>query len=101
MTISTRKAYNSAMLMVRTLKLSRDVGRAHQQMILRANVKVPRTFSTKKLDNLAMLGYRTLRLRRDGGRGGGGGGITIYPLFFFKKCGDNHYLQCCKGRNSL
>ena len=66
MTFSTRKAYNSAMLMVRTLKLSRDVG-PHQQMILRANVKVTRTFSTKKLDNLAMLRDRTLKLRRDVG----------------------------------
>ena len=26
MTFSTKKAYNSAMLMVRTLKISRDVG---------------------------------------------------------------------------
>ena len=60
MTFSTRKAYNSEMLMVMTLKLSRDVG-PRQQMILRANVKVTRTFSTKKLDNSAMLGDRTLR----------------------------------------
>ena len=63
MTFSTKKAYNSAMLMVRTLKLSRAVG-PHQQMILRAKVKVTRT---KKIDNLAMLGNRTLKLRRDVG----------------------------------
>ena len=43
---STKKAYNSAMLMVRTLKLSRDVG-PHQWMVLRAKVKVTRTFNTK------------------------------------------------------
>ena len=36
-------------------------------MVLRANVKVTRTFSTKKLDYLAMLGDRTLKLRRDVG----------------------------------
>ena len=30
-------------------------------MILRAKVKVTRTFSTKKLDNLAMLRARTLK----------------------------------------
>ena len=37
-------------------------------MILRANVKVTRTFSTKKLDiNVAMLGDRTFKLRRDVG----------------------------------
>ena len=36
-------------------------------MILRANVKVTRTFSTRKLDNLAMLGARSLKLRRDVG----------------------------------
>ena len=34
-------------------------------MILRAKVKVIRTFSTKTLDNLAILGARTLKLRRD------------------------------------
>ena len=64
MTFSTKKSYNSAMLMVRTLKLSRDVG-PHQEMFLRARVKVTKTFSTKKLDNLVMLGARTLKLRRD------------------------------------
>ena len=36
-------------------------------MIVRAKVKVTRTFSTKMLDNLAMLGDMTLRLRRDVG----------------------------------
>ena len=66
MAFSTKKAYNSAMLMVRTLRLSRDVGH-HQQMILRAKVKVTRMFNTKKLDNLALLGARTLKLRRDVG----------------------------------
>ena len=30
-------------------------------MILRAKVKVARTFNTKKLDNLAMLGAKTLK----------------------------------------
>ena len=35
-------------------------------MILRAKVKVTRTFSTKKLDKLAMLGDRTLKFRTDG-----------------------------------
>ena len=63
MTFSTKTAYNSAMLMVKTLKLSSDVG-PHQSMILRAKVKVTRTFSTKKLDNLAMLGDSTLKPRR-------------------------------------
>ena len=64
-TFSTIKAYNSAMLMVMTLKLSRNVG--PHQIILRENVKVTRTFSTKKLDNLAMLGDRTLKVRCDVG----------------------------------
>ena len=36
-------------------------------MILRAKVKVTRTFSTKTLDNLTMLGARTFKLRRDVG----------------------------------
>ena len=66
MTFSAKKVYKSVMLMVRTLKLSRDVG-PHQYMILRAKIKVTRTFSIKKLDNLAMLGDRTLKLRRDVG----------------------------------
>ena len=57
MTLSTIKAYNSAMLMVRTLKLSRDLG-PHHKMILRAKVKVTRTFSTKNFDNLAIIGAR-------------------------------------------
>ena len=59
-TFSTKKACNSAMLVARTLKLSRDVG-PHQ--ILRAKVKVTQTFSTRNLDNLAMLGARTLKFR--------------------------------------
>ena len=54
-TFCAKKAYNSAMLMVRILKLSRDVG-PHQRMILRAKVKVTMTLSAKKLDNLAMFG---------------------------------------------
>ena len=65
-TFSTRKAYNSVMLMVRTFRLSRDVG-PHQQMILRAKVKVTRTFCTKKLDNIAILESKILKLRRDVG----------------------------------
>ena len=64
-TFSTRKAYNSAVLTVRTLRLSRDVG-PHQEMNLRVN----RTLHSKKLDNLAMLGDRTLKLRRDVGHQG-------------------------------
>ena len=68
MTLSTKKAYNSTMLMVRNFKLSRDVGH-HQQMILRAKVKVTRTFNTKKLD-LVRFGARTLRIRRDVGHHG-------------------------------
>ena len=59
--LSTKTACNSAMLMVRTLKLSGDVC-PQQQMILRTDVT--RTFSTKMHDNLAMLGTRTFKLRR-------------------------------------
>ena len=59
-TLSSKTAYISAMPMVWTLKLSGDVS-PHQSMVLRAKVKVTRTFSTKKLNNLAMLGDRTLK----------------------------------------
>ena len=55
MIFSTKKAYNSAMLMVMTLKLSRDVG-PHQQMILRAKVKVTRTLVLKSLITWQCLG---------------------------------------------
>ena len=63
MTFCNKKAYNSAMLMIRTLKLRRDVGPL-QLMILMAKVKITRTFSTKKPDNLAILGAGTFKFRR-------------------------------------
>ena len=54
-TYSTKKVYNSAMLMVRTVKLSRDVG-PRQQMILRAKVKVTRPSVLKSLITWQCLG---------------------------------------------
>ena len=58
MTFSIKKDNISAMLMVRTLKLSRDVG-PHQSMVLRAKVKVTMTFS--------ILEDKTLKIRREVG----------------------------------